>query len=80
MTGDPWSVLKIISQRRVMKGKIDAYIPPHRWKNGKAIRHPGYWRKIRPKGNRLKVGKKPVKLYPIRDNQGYFRGWKVKQK
>jgi len=55
------------------------YVRPHKWRRGKAGKHPGYYRNKRPKGKRLIVGKKPVKLYPIRDNQGFFRGWKRKK-
>lgn len=60
------------------KGKV--YIKPHRWKRGKNKRHPGYYRKKRPKGKKKIISKKPVKLYPIRDEYGRILGYSNKPK
>lgn len=62
--------------RRVRKGKTESYVGPHKWRNGKAVRHPGYWRRLRPKGRKLKVDARPVRLYPVRDQYGQLRGFK----
>ncbi len=62
-----------MSKRRLRKGKIEIYIPPHKWKPGKTGKHPGYWRKKRPKGKKRIIGKKPI-LYSVRDEYGQWRG------
>ena len=66
--------------RRTRNGKNEVYVNSHKWRNGKAGRHPGYWRPLRPKGRKLKVGDKPVELYPVRDQYGHLRGWKRKRR
>lgn len=58
----------------------EVYVKGHKWKRGKAGRHPGYWRDKRPKGKKLIVGKKPIMLYPVYDEQGYRRGWRRKKR
>jgi len=64
-----------MSKRRIRKGKIESFVPAHRWRNGKAVRHPGYWRKLRPKGKKKIIGKQYV-LREVRDENGMFKGWK----
>lgn len=54
------------------------YVKPHKWKLGKTGRHPGYWRNKRPKGKKRIVGKQYI-MREVRDEQGYFRGWKRKR-
>ncbi len=65
--------------QRTRKGRVESYVPRHPWSLGKTGTHPGYWRKNRPKGKKLIVSKIPTELYSVRDEQGFYRGWKRKK-
>ncbi len=51
------------------------HVPPHKWSLGKNGRHPGYWRTSRKKGKKLKTGKTYM-MKEVRDEHGFFRGWR----
>lgn len=63
-----------MAKRRIRNGKTESYVPPHRWRNGKAVRHPGYWRVNRPKGKERILGKHYI-MQEVRDRNGLFKGW-----
>jgi len=64
-----------MGRRRIRNGKTEMYVPGHRWKNGRATHHPGYWRPKRAKGKKRILGKQYT-LREVRDENGTFRGWK----
>jgi len=53
------------------------YVPRHKWSNSKTGSHPGYWRKTRPKGKKVKIEKKIIRGRIRRDQKtGYILGYK----
>ena len=69
-----------MAKRRIRKGKTETWVPRHKWKLGKAVSHPGYWRTKRPKGMKRIVGNKPVLLYPVYNEYRERMGWKRKNR
>jgi len=51
------------------------YVPGHGWSRGRNKTHPGYYRNTRPKGRKIKLDKKPVRMYARRDRNGYIIGY-----
>ena len=64
-----------MAKTRIRKGRIELYVHPHRWRNGKAVRHPGYWRPNRKLGKERILGKQYI-MREVRDENGMFKGWK----
>ena len=56
------------------------YVPSHKWSKGISGTHPGYYRSARPLAKRRIVEPHPIKLYPVHDEYGQFRGWKYKRR